>query len=348
MNVCYVVTSTIATGPVNVLYSMLKELVKNFKVNPYLICLEDDIPSDRSIRYKFEDLGVEVVQFNIKEIDKGIDFIKKNKIEVIHSHGLKPDFFNLIIKKKLKNNLFYCSTLHNFPYEDYVPLFGKFKGYLLAVIHMFISKELYSIACSKNIQLKYERLGLEIDLVENGIEFPSKIEINLSKNKKNFLYVGEIIKRKNLFFLIKIFEKLPDYNLIIVGNGSEYNFLKNKSNLSNNIHFVGRKKDPSFFYKKTDFYISASLSEGLPMSILEALSYGKPLLLSDILAHKYIVDEGQNGELFELTENNLIQKINEIVKMNFNYENIYKNAKKKYSSHVMTKKYYEIYRKNLG
>ncbi|WP_283580459.1 glycosyltransferase family 4 protein [Ligilactobacillus aviarius] len=347
MNVCYIITSAINAGPVNVLFNMLDECINNFSIKPWLICLENDIPANRSIRNKFRNLGVHVVQFNIKDIDKIVSFIKENNIKVVHSHGLKPDLLNLMIKIRTRNGLFNCSTLHNFPYEDYVPLFGKVKGRLLATLHVLISKRLYSIACSRSIQDKYKEIGIDTDLVENGVKFPEIIGDKRIKSGRKFLYVGELIKRKNLTFLIKIFKNLTEFDLTIVGDGVDYDFLREMSLESNNIHFQGRIENPTRYYQETDYYISASLSEGLPMSILEALSFGKPLLLSDIPAHRSIINEGENGELFKLTDHDIVEKINEITKENFDSKSIYETAKKYYSSYAMTRHYKKIYMENL-
>lgn len=344
MNVCYIVTSTINTGPINVLYNLVKNHVGQYNFKPVIIKLENDIPIERSIEKQFQDLGVEV--FHISEINEIKKYIENNDINVIHSNGLKADIVNVRLKKKLKGKFFHCSTLHNYPFDDYIPLFGKIKGFLMSIMQMIIAYNLYSIACSTSIQKKYNNfLGCNVDVVENGVVFPEISELN-QNNHNQFVYVGELIPRKNVSFLIEYFKNKSDLSLVIVGNGIEYDSLRKQAEGYSNIKFIGRTKNPAKYYKNASYFISASKAEGLPMSTLEAMSYGLPLILSNIDAHQELINN--NGEIF--VNNNLesIKKaIDKLQHTNYNILNIYKQNKKLYSAEVMFNKYLKIYQMNV-
>ena len=97
---------------------------------------------------------------------------------------------------------------------------------------IFFYKKLYSIACSRSIQDKYKEIGIDTDLVENGVKFPEIIGDKRIKSGRKFLYVGELIKRKNLTFLIKIFKNLPEFDLILVGSRKTFTKFLNKKEVN--------------------------------------------------------------------------------------------------------------------
>lgn len=346
MKICYIVTSTINTGPINVLYNLLESLSRTYKrnFNPVILKLEDDTPQNKSMEFKFKELGINVIKIsNIKKIE---NFIIDNKIDIIHSNGLKPDIVNLVLKYKLFNEkIFFCSTLHNYPFDDYIPLFGRMKGYIMSIIQMITAVNLYSIACSKSIQEKYNRFWWEhVDVVQNGVLFPMDYKIKKNRNKNKFVFVGELISRKNVCFLIEFFKKNPNLFLTIVGDGNKKNSLERDTINYQNIKFVGRVEDPSKYYLESDYFISASKAEGLPMAAMEAASYGLPLVLSDIDAHKELINN--NGKLFK--NNNLDSlkfAIENVQNSDFNVNELCKKNKLIYSSDIMAQNYWRIYQK---
>jgi glycosyltransferase involved in cell wall biosynthesis len=81
--------------------------------------------------------------------------------------------------------------------------------------------------------------------------------------------------------------------LLIIRNGPQYD--SHTEHCPPNIVFLGHKKNVNEYLKSSKYYISTSLSEGLPMSSLEALSVGLPLILSDIPAHREIFNKTINS-----------------------------------------------------
>jgi glycosyltransferase involved in cell wall biosynthesis len=94
-------------------------------------------------------------------------------------------------------------------------------------------------------------------------------------------------------------------------------------------------------------YISSSLSEGLPLSVLEAVNYGVPCLLSSIRPHIEISQElnVEGVECFDLTTNELHSKIDKSLSKSFDNSLISQKAHCYYSSEIMTKKYEDEYQK---
>lgn len=120
------------------------------------------------------------------------------------------------------------------------------------------------------------------------------------------LFVGELSKRKNQEFLITALQRLkadiPNAKLWLIGDGGEKEKLLKKVDqlkLKDDVLFLGKRKNPADFMKACDLYVSASLGEGLPFNIVEALGCKKTVLASDVKGHRDILTGG-TGIIFKL------------------------------------------------
>ncbi len=113
------------------------------------------------------------------------------------------------------------------------------------------------------------------------------------------LFAGELSKRKNQEFLIKVLPrvqaKVPTAKLWLLGDGEEREHLEELSfslGLADSVLFFGNVDNPRDYMRDCDLYVSASHSEGLPFNIVEALSAGKTVLASNVKGHKDILGGG--------------------------------------------------------
>lgn len=352
MNVCYIITSTIKCGPVNVLFNLVRDYQKIPNFKPYIITLKSDDPK-RSRRQEFKNLGIEVVQFDERKQMKQIKkFIAERHCQVIHSHGIRPDMINGYLKKHWQYHCLHITTLHNYPFTDYVMGHGKIKGILMANLEMFSIRNLVKVACSKAIQTEFlHHLKLKVHMIENGVIFPPENEVmQLEKynDQPTFLYLGDVNSRKQIDFLVRYFAQHPEYNFWIVGDGPEYVPVKEMAATVPNVTIFGRTTDPTKFYQKADYFISNSSTEGLPMAVLEALSWGMPVILSNIDAHRELVNDN-NGQLFNLNNcDSLNSSIKQLINTDYNAIVIYENAKQRFSSEHMMNQYYSLYNKLIN
>lgn len=146
-------------------------------------------------------------------------------------------------------------------------------------------------------------------VVENSIAIP-EYTTKWDSEVCRFLFMGVLIKRKGVHDLIeavkKIAEHYPEkkYVFEIVGAGEEETSLKalvEKYNLQSYFEFtgwvMGEKKEEC--YKRSNVMILPSYNEGLPISILEAISYGIPVIATDVGDISSAVHDGENGYLFQ-------------------------------------------------
>lgn len=363
MKIVYVVSTLKRSGPVNILFSIVKYIDKK-KYELYIMSLSPE-PVSTTIN-KFIEMGVKCINLgvprkNIFKIIKKFKWAVKNiNPDIIHSHGLRPDILSaFILKGKYKS----CCTIHNYAPVDYKMKFGIFIGYIASWIHLKAIKKIsYPVAVSEAVACQLHKHDLKINVIQNGVDtdyfnLPSLEKkaslrkcLSLNANSIIFIYVGSLIQRKNPLFIL---EKLSKYNikfsLLFVGNGALKCYLESYSNrFQGDVKFMGNVPNVLDYLQASDYFISASKSEGLPTTVLEAASVGLPLLLSDIPAHREILCKNKSaGVLFKFTQSSLINAITSLKKCDYSLSSI--NARnlicENFSAEKMSKGYQNLYNK---
>lgn len=159
--------------------------------------------------------------------------------------------------------------------------------------------------------LKYSVDAKKIIRCTYGTYFTQQSRIKEINNKIVFTYVGKISYAKGCHYLISAFEKIKrkDYLLQLVGYNTD-NFIFNTEN--ENIKYLGvmpHDKIPEIL-KNTDIFVTESLYDGFPLSILEAFSYNIPVICTDKTGIKdYIINE-KNGYIINICDSQeLIDKV---------------------------------------
>jgi len=118
---------------------------------------------------------------------------------------------------------------------------------------------------------------------------PFEVQENIpSLDYKTILCVGRLTYQKGFDLLItawaRVAQQVPDWKIVIVGSGEDEQMLKQMAidyKVDQSIDFVGQQKNMDQFYRKASFFCMSSRFEGLPMVLLEAQSYGLPIVAFD-------------------------------------------------------------------
>ena len=131
----------------------------------------------------------------------------------------------------------------------------------------------------------------DICIVPNGVDIKNFVPLNQNCRENIILYVGSLIDRKGVNYLIDAFcnvrTQLPDYRLMIIGDGPAAKALKDQSTrlgIADLVDFYGfmPQDDIKFWMQRARLFVLPSVEEGLGVVLLEALACGTPIVASSV------------------------------------------------------------------
>jgi glycosyltransferase involved in cell wall biosynthesis len=151
----------------------------------------------------------------------------------------------------------------------------------------------------------FRRYGVETDfhVVSGGID-TSRFHASLEPPRADLILVARLvpIKRIDLFLEIirQVRETLPDISAIIVGDGPMRRELEQKAailQVAENVEFVGYHRDVEVWLRQAKLFVLTSQSEGLALSLMEAMLCGLPAVVPYVGDLGELVNDGVNGYL---------------------------------------------------
>lgn len=144
----------------------------------------------------------------------------------------------------------------------------------------------------------------KISIIPNGVD----VEKYTNNGDGNYiLFAGRLSKIKGITYLIQAFSEISnnyDTALLIIGSGPDKKMLKKMvalNNIENKVHFIPmvEKNILQEYLSKCSVFVLPSLFECMPVTLLEAMASGKPVIASNIPGPRDIIKHGYDGFLFE-------------------------------------------------
>ena len=240
------------------------------------------------------------------------EYLKKNKFDImIGTFYQINDIMTELsgIKKIAWEHTHYYGYID--PEIHYLGLKGKFKKKYHELIYFKIRKKKYLkldkvIVLTKRDLKTWQKDLSNVEYIHNALTTSNENKsINYDIENKRIVSVGRLEEQKGFIYLIDVFEEVliqrPDWCLNIVGEGNNYNLLKEKiktKKLDNNIKIINFKNNIGEEYTKASMYISTSIFEGFGLVITEAMSYGLPIIAFDCYASpRELIKNNVNGLL---------------------------------------------------
>lgn len=247
--------------------------------------------------------------FNVVYLNKGLGFdrsvfrqvrraVRQFDPDVIHTH-LNSMLYMLPCYRRKQVKLHTVHTLAEKEHYGLQKLVNFIAFHLLGVIPVGISDTVADTIAATH-HLKRER----IPVVYNGVDCRRYDRPHVPSDTVNLVTVGTIYKVKNHPFLIHCFSRLhqahPEARLTIVGNGAWRGRLQQQIDelgLTDAVTITGTVGNVEDYLAAADLYVASSLFEGLPLSILEAMAAGLPVVSTKVGGVPDIVRHGENGLL---------------------------------------------------
>jgi glycosyltransferase involved in cell wall biosynthesis len=242
------------------------------------------------------------------------------KIKIIHIHGASyGSFYRKFIVFFIGKYIFGKKVIYHIHGGGFPVFYGKSGPFSKRLIKTFIAKADIVICLSQswNDYFKSNFKTKRLVILSNVIDYPEKSVEHTKSTIMTFLFFGLVCKEKGIFDLVEVIGKNKDkyrnrIKLKIGGNG-EIQYLKeliNKHQIEDIVEFIGWvvSEEKKKVLNGADVFILPSYNEGVPISILEAMSYGKPIIATNVGGIPEIVIMNKNGLLIDPGKPDQIEK----------------------------------------
>lgn len=216
-------------------------------------------------------------------------------------------------------------------------------------LHWMLKKADLIFVLDKDSKEQYLKYNKNVISVDNSIVLPQGIkEKKEYHNPIKLLYVGRLSKIKRVDTIIKaVFFIKEKVELTILGDGEEKNYLQRiikENKLENYVHLIGAVSpiEVKTYMQENDILIMNSILEGKPMTILEAMSYGMPIITTNVGGISDLVANSKNAIFTNGTIEEILDAVIVIKKEYsfFSLESIKRS--RKYDYRIVNKNIYNV------
>lgn len=233
------------------------------------------------------------------------------KVDIVHIHG--SDIISSsrkVIYFKLVRVLSKCKVIYHFHGADFAEQFPQASIFRQKRIRKFFQESDLVICLSNSWRDSILSIAPDstVRVLPNAVTIP---EVSCqNKEKRDGLqisFLGLIGERKGVFDLLKAIRKLIDnkHNITLnIGGNGDIKRLKKKiaaQKLHSVVRYLGwiSQEEKDSLLRETDIYVLPSYGEGMPMSILEAMSYAIPVVSTKVGGIPELITDGETGFLIE-------------------------------------------------
>jgi len=352
------------------LLTLVSEQIKQ-GLEPMILSAGDLDIRQKPIETEAEKLGLPLIKWrmtpglNHSEIRKICKWADDWGVELVHSHGYK---FNILmcLFGRFSRRVPLVSTVHGYVHA---PRFSRM--WIYELLDRFALKWVNSVvivgeAMKRQLSLGTNRSG-HFTTIRNGLALyetlckaneplPDNLTEFIDRHDPVILGVGRLSKEKGFDHLINCFQELkrffPQAGLLIVGEGQEREGLEERivqHGLEQDIFLPGYCENVPALMIRSSILVISSLTEGLPISLLEAMAVRLPIVSTSVGEIPYVLDGGSNGvlvidpakDLFKAIKITLSER--ELARQRT--ERAYQKVSNELSAKTMAKEYQRVYRR---
>ena len=309
LRVCHIISGDLWAGAEVMAFQLLQCLVASPDVKLKVILLNKGRLAD-----ELAAAGVDVEIIDENQLSfLGIALAIRSSFgselpDIFHSHRYKENLLTFLATRFFRNTKL-ITTQHGLPenQNQSTSLAGKIKS----KVNFYVLSHYFHkiIAVSKNINTFFTDIlkfsPVKVQTILNGIEISEKF----SQKEISDIFIigssGRLFPVKDYSLMVEV-ANLTTYqkniSFTLAGDGPERPNLENsiqKYDLNDCFDLVGHLDDMDPFYAGLDIYINTSLHEGIPMTILEAMAHGLPIIAPKVGGIPEIIEDGVEGFLID-------------------------------------------------
>lgn len=238
-----------------------------------------------------------------------IQLIKTERVGLIHSHLFDTNFYSSIAAK-ITGISHLCTEHGDIHHPSKTSKKNLIKAKILSICShkiIFVSKYTKAAFCKiSNISEAKSAIiynGVKLSTFRKSIDVKrKKTELGIARQDLVVGNIGSLYPVKGQIYLIKaakiVLQKIPNVKFIIVGAGQLENRLKEEAknlNIADRVLLLGFREDTHELLKVMDIFVLPSLSEAMPLSLIEAMACSLPSIASNVGGIAEVIDDGLTG-----------------------------------------------------
>lgn len=262
--------------------------------------------------------------------------MKKVRFNLIHTNGYFADILGIPMAKIFR--IPHIATCHGYidndstlkMYNKLDMMMLRFSDRIITVAES-IKEKLIGQGVSEKLICTITNSVLTTDIAEGKMlerRTETRMRYNIDNDEIAIGYVGRLSEEKGLEFAIYAVKELIELGrrikLVLIGDGPQRLKLENVAkdqNIKRTVLFAGFQSNVNDLLPGIDIFILPSLTEGTPMALLEAMSYGIPTVASAVGGVPKVIDDRKNGMLVPPGDvNKLVEALNFLIE-NQKYRN---------------------------
>ena len=344
MRVAIIVPRHTQLGPVKVIQALVNSLreIKELKIKVFY--LDKTVDPELKMMVPAERLNYRSFCFS--------DY------DIIHTHGIRPDLFAFINRKKIK---YHISTIHNFVFDDLAFTYNKLISWIFGNLWLILWKRADRLVCvSQAMKNYYEKWfsSSKLEVIYNGIaesdnsfvpDYDVIKAINgfRSKGLKIMGCSGILTKRKGIDQILNLVVEEKEFALVIIGDGKEFfnlQRLSRKLEIADRCIFCGFRSNAVNYFRYYDYFMVPSRSEGFGLVLIEAVQQKVPVICSDIEVFKELFNSDE-VTFFKLEDKSSLNEAMKVAKETGTgkVDLAYTRYQNYYTDRLMAKSYYKLY-----
>jgi len=370
LSVLHVIDSGGVYGAEKVLLDLMSEQTK-MGLKTAVVSIGEKHIKEKPLEHEAVRRGLTVKKFSMRSGPNfmgGLQILRyaqKEGIDLLHSHGYKGNILLGLIHKRIRK-IPLITTLHGWTSTDSftrMKVYERLDSFCLRFMDavILVNKSMFSHPRVRN------REGLKTFVIDNGIplancDFPLQKEQQNVPNqwfdrKKGYTIgsIGRLSQEKGYRYLIEALYLLIhngiDANLIIMGEGKDRYTLEGltkKFELADRVLMPGYCANARDYLPYLDVFVLPSLTEGLPITVLEAMQSKVPIVAARVGGVPDVLENEKDGLLIEPRNPealaNAIQRIHDDPELKNSFvTSAYTKVVNSYTTEKMARKYLEVY-----
>lgn len=314
-----------------------------------------------AITKRLEKNGIKVIYigkkngFDISTIGKLAKVMRQYKIDIIHTHRYVMQY--AIPAAVIAHVPVRVHTVHNVATKEVDSMRRRMAIFFYKYCHVIPVS--ISPIVQKTVMREYRMISEQVPIVFNGVDLSKCMikESYVASTPFRFIHIGRFTSQKNHGVIVESIAQIKKdgYNvhLVLLGSGekeNEYKSMVKAKGLDNEVTFCGLQGNIYPFMKMADCFILPSIYEGMPVTLIEAMGCGMPVIVSNVGGILDMVENESTGLIINPTVEELVASMKRMIDDEILREKLGKNALVKsirFSAEGMCDGYINVYNKNF-